>query len=188
MVIEILKESGALLEGHFLLSSGKHSNRYCQCAKVLQYADKAEKVLSVVKEKLENANIECDLVAGPAMGGVIVAYELGRQLEKPAIFTERENGEMTLRRGFEIKKGQKVIITEDVVTTGKSFKEAAKVIEEHGGEVVAVICMVDRTVGKVIEYPMFSAVKLEIETHDADNCPLCKDGIPYAKPGSRKIK
>lgn len=188
MIIEILKESGALLEGHFLLSSGKHSNRYCQCAKVLQYPDKAEKVLSVVKEKLENENIECDLVVGPAMGGVVVAYELGRQLGKPAIFTERENGEMTLRRGFEIQKGQRVIITEDVVTTGKSFKEAAKVIEEHGGIVVAVICMVDRTPGKVTEYPMFSSIKLDIETYDADQCPLCKDDIEYIKPGSRKIK
>ncbi|MGL4451632.1 MAG: orotate phosphoribosyltransferase [Sarcina sp.] len=188
MVIETLKEAGALLEGHFLLSSGKHSNRYCQCAKVLQHPEKAEKVLSVVADKLKEANIECDLVVGPAMGGVIVAYELGRQLGKPAIFTERENGEMTLRRGFEIKEGQKVIITEDVVTTGKSFKEAAAVIEAHGGEVVAVICMVDRTSEKVTDYPMFSSVKLEIETYDADNCPLCKEGIPYVKPGSRKIK
>ena len=188
MVIEILKESGALLEGHFLLSSGKHSNRYCQCAKVLQHSEKAEKVLSVVVDKLKEANIECDLVVGPAMGGVIVAYELGRQLGKPAIFTERENGEMTLRRGFEIQKGQKVIITEDVVTTGKSFKEAASVIEAHGGEVVAVICMVDRTSGKVTDYPMFSSVKLEIETYESDNCPLCNEGIPYIKPGSRKIK
>ena len=188
MVIEILKESGALLEGHFLLSSGKHSNEYCQCAKVLQYPDKAEKVLSIVVEKLKEAKVECDLVVGPAMGGVVVAYEIGRQLGKPAIFTERENEEMTLRRGFEIKKGQKVIITEDVVTTGKSFNEAAAVIEAHGGIVVAVICMVDRTSTNVTKYPMFSSVKLDIETYDADNCPLCKEGTAYVKPGSRKIK
>ena len=151
MVVETLKEVGALLEGHFLLSSGRHSNRYCQCAKLLQHPDKAEKVLSIVKEKLEKDNIECDLVVGPAMGGVVVAYELGRQLGKPAIFTERENGEMTLRRGFTIEKGQRVIITEDVVTTGKSFKEAARVIEEQGGIVVAVICIVDRTTSKVTD-------------------------------------
>ncbi len=131
MVIDTLKEVGALLEGHFLLSSGRHSNRYCQCAQLLKYPEKAEKVLKVVADQLKD--IDFDLVVGPAMGGVIVAYELGRQLGKPAIFTERENGEMTLRRGFTIEKGQKkVVITEDVVTTGKSFKEAAKVIEEQG--------------------------------------------------------
>ncbi|MFR5263835.1 orotate phosphoribosyltransferase [Clostridium sp.] len=188
MVVETLKEVGALLEGHFLLSSGRHSNRYCQCAKLLQHPDKAEKVLSIVKEKLEKDNIECDLVVGPAMGGVVVAYELGRQLGKPAIFTERENGEMTLRRGFTIEKGQRVIITEDVVTTGKSFKEAARVIEEQGGIVVAVICIVDRTTSKVTDYPMYSSVKLEIESYEPENCSLCKEGIPYVKPGSRNIK
>lgn len=188
MVVKTLKEVGALLEGHFLLSSGRHSNRYCQCAKLLQHPDKAEKVLAVVKEKLEKDNIECDLVVGPAMGGVVVAYELGRQLGKPAIFTERENGEMTLRRGFTIEKGQRVIITEDVVTTGKSFNEAAKVIEEHGGIVVAVICIVDRTTEYVSKYPMYSSVKLEIESYELENCPLCKEGIEYIKPGSRNIK
>ncbi|MBK1813661.1 orotate phosphoribosyltransferase [Clostridium sp. YIM B02505] len=186
MVLEILKEVEALLEGHFLLSSGKHSNRYCQCAKLLQHPDKAEKVLSVVADKL--SNIDFDLVVGPAMGGVIVAYELGRQMKKPAIFTERENGEMTLRRGFSIKPGQKVVITEDVVTTGKSFKEAAKVIESLGGEVVAVVCIVDRTTSKVTDYPMYSAIKLEIESYEKDECPMCKENIPYIKPGSRNIK
>ncbi|QAA33884.1 orotate phosphoribosyltransferase [Clostridium manihotivorum] len=186
MVLEILKEVEALLEGHFLLSSGKHSNRYCQCAKLLQHPDKAEKVLSVVAKQL--SEIDFDLVVGPAMGGVIVAYEVGRQLGKPAIFTERENGEMTLRRGFTIKPGQKVVITEDVVTTGKSFKEAAKVIESLGGEVVAVACIVDRTTGNVTDYPMVSAIKLEIESYEKDECPLCKENIPYIKPGSRNIK
>ncbi|WP_034849963.1 orotate phosphoribosyltransferase [Clostridium hydrogeniformans] len=185
MVLEILKETEALLEGHFLLSSGRHSDRYCQCAKLLQHPDKAEKVLGVVCEKLKD--VEFDLVVGPAMGGVIVAYEVGRQVKKPAIFTERENGEMTLRRGFEIRKGQKVVITEDVVTTGKSFKEAAKVVEEHGGEVVAVACIVDRS-SKEMDYPLYSAIKLNVESFEADECPLCKENIPYVKPGSRKIK
>lgn len=186
MIIDILKEVDALLEGHFLLSSGRHSNRYCQCAKLLQHPDKAEKVIKVVADQLKD--IQCDLVVGPAMGGVIVAYELGKQLGKPAIFTERENGEMTLRRGFEIKKGQKVIITEDVVTTGKSFKEAAKVIEDHGGEVVAVICLVDRTSSKVTDFPMYSAIKLNINSYEPEACPLCKEGLKYVKPGSRNIK
>lgn len=187
MVFEILKESGALLEGHFLLSSGKHSNRYCQCAKLLQYPDKAAKVLSIAADKLKN--VEFDLVVGPAMGGIIVAYELGRQTGKPAIFTEREDGIMTLRRGFEIAKGQKVIITEDVVTTGKSAKEAAEVVKALGGEVVGIACIVDRSKGNgEIGYPVYGCIELEIDAYDKEVCPLCKDGHAYVKPGSRNIK
>lgn len=184
MVLEILKEVDALLEGHFLLSSGKHSNRYCQCAKLLQYTDKAEKVLSAAVEKLKN--VDFDVVVGPAMGGIIVAYEIGRQTGKPAIFTEREDGVMTLRRGFEIKKGQRVLITEDVVTTGKSSLETVEVIKAHGGEVVGIACIVDRS-SKDIGYPVYGCIELEIESYDKEDCPLCKAGIPYVKPGSRKI-
>lgn len=184
MVLEILKEVDALLEGHFLLSSGKHSNRYCQCAKLLQYPDKAEKVLSAAVEKLKN--VDFDVVVGPAMGGIIVAYEIGRQTGKPAIFTEREEGVMTLRRGFEIKKGQRVLITEDVVTTGKSSLETVEVIKAHGGEVVGIACIVDRS-SKDIGYPVYGCIELEIESYDKEDCPLCKAGIPYVKPGSRKI-
>ncbi|WP_435787949.1 orotate phosphoribosyltransferase [Clostridium sp.] len=183
-VLEILKESGALLEGHFLLSSGRHSNRYCQCAKLLQYPDKAEKVLSVVTQKIKD--IEFDIVVGPAMGGIIVAYEVGRQTGKPAIFTERVNGTFELRRGFEIKTGQKVLITEDVVTTGKSSLETIKVLEELGAEVIGICCIVDRGSSK-IDYPIYSSIKLEIESYDTTNCPLCKAGTAYIKPGSRNI-
>lgn len=184
-VLEILGEVGALLQGHFLLTSGKHSNRYCQCAKLLMHPDKSEEVLKVVTEKVKN--IDFDIVVGPAMGGIIVAYELGRQLNKPAIFTERENGEMTLRRGFQIFEGQKVLITEDVVTTAKSSIEVAELIKGMGGEVVGIASIVDRTIGE-IPYPLYSAVKLEIETYDKDDCPLCREGIPCVKPGSRNIK
>ena len=172
MSIEILKETGALLEGHFLLSSGRHSDRYAQNAKLLQYPDKAAEVLSVVAEKVKDLDI--------------VAYELGRQLGKRAIFTERENNVMTLRRGFEIQKGEKVLITEDVVTTGKSSMETAKVIEELGGEVVGIACIVDRRVNEIF-CPVYSAMQLEIATYEADECPLCKAGIPLVKPGSRKF-
>jgi orotate phosphoribosyltransferase len=185
MVVDILKEVGALLEGHFLLSSGRHSNRYCQCAKLLQYPDKAEQVLKVAAEQLKD--VQVDIVVGPAMGGIVVAYELGRQLQKPAIFTEREDGKMTLRRGFEIKPGQKVLITEDVITTGKSSLETAKVIQQCGGEVVGIACIVDRSNGDV-EYPVYSCIKLQIESFDPTDCPLCKEGTPYIKPGSRNIK
>ena len=185
-VIEILKECDALLEGHFLLSSGKHSNRYVQCAKVLRYPDQAEKVLSVVVEKIKNLDI--DLVVGPAMGGVVVSYELGRQLGKEAIFTERKDNIMQLRRGFEIKPGAKIIISEDVVTTGKSTKETKKVLEELGGEVIGVACLVNRT-KEDIGMPIYSAIDLDIQVFDKEDCPLCKEGnIELVKPGSREFK
>lgn len=184
IVVSKLKEVGALLEGHFLLSSGRHSDRYCQCAKLLQYPDKAEEVLSVVAKKLEE--LDFDIIVGPAMGGVVVSYELARQLNKPGIFAERQDGKMTIRRGFEIRKGQKVIISEDVITTGKSSLEVARIIEGLGGKVVALCCIVDRRADGVdIPYPVYSSVKLNINTYDADKCPLCKKGIPYEKPGSR---
>ncbi|MCH3962769.1 MAG: orotate phosphoribosyltransferase [Clostridium sp.] len=184
LVVSKLKEVGALLEGHFLLSSGRHSDRYCQCAKLLQYPDKAEEVLSVVAKKLEE--LDFDIIVGPAMGGVVVSYELARQLNKPGIFAERQDGKMTIRRGFEIRKGQKVIISEDVITTGKSSLEVAGIIEGLGAEVVALCCIVDRRADGVdIPYPVYSSVKLNINTYDADKCPLCKKGIPYEKPGSR---
>jgi orotate phosphoribosyltransferase len=185
MIINILKEVGALLEGHFLLSSGRHSDKYCQCAKLLQYPDKAEKVLAVVKEKLKD--VEFDMVLGPAMGGIIVAYELGRQCGKPAIFSERVDGVMTIKRGFEIKSGDRILITEDVVTTGKSSVETAEVIKALGGIVVGIACVVDRS-SEEIEYPLYSAIKLEIKSYEMENCPMCLKNIPYIKPGSRNIK
>ncbi|WP_313756140.1 orotate phosphoribosyltransferase [Tissierella sp.] len=185
MIIDLLKESNALLEGHFLLSSGKHSDRYVQCAKLLQYPDRAEKAIAYIVEKVKDLDI--DIVVGPAMGGIIVAYELGRQLGKPAIFTEREEGEMKLKRGFHIEKGQKVLITEDVVTTGKSAYEAIRVVEEYGGVVVGIACIVDRS-KEDIKYPVYGGTKLEIKTYDIEECPLCKEGLTIVKPGSRKIK
>lgn len=184
MIIELLKESEALLEGHFLLSSGRHSNRYIQCAKLLQYPDKAAKAISCIVDKVKD--LDFDVVVGPAMGGIIVAYELGRQLGKPAFFTEREEGQMTLKRGFHIDKGQKVLIAEDVVTTGKSSYEAIKVIEGLGGEVIGIAAIVDRTSGD-IDYPLYAGAKIEIDTYEVDNCPLCKENLPFIKPGSRKI-
>ena len=177
-VVEILKKSDALLEGHFLLSSGKHSNRYVQCAKVLRFPQYAEQVLSTVVEQIKDLDI--DLVVGPAMGGVIVSYELGRQLNKETVFTERKDGVMELRRGFEVKPGAKIIIAEDVVTTGKSTIETK--------EVIGVACIANRT-SKDIGMPIYSAIKLDIQVHDADECPLCKEGnIELVKPGSREFK
>lgn len=184
-MIEILKNSSALLEGHFLLTSGKHSNQYVQCAKVLRYPDKAEEILKPVAEKLKEMDI--DLLVGPAMGGIIVAYELGRQLGKEAIFTERVDGKMELRRGFEVKPGQRIAICEDVVTTAKSSFEVKALLEALGGEVVALASIIDRTQGNVA-IEVISSIKLEIQTFDPEDCPMCKAGMEYVKPGSRSIK
>ena len=185
-VVEILKKSDALLEGHFLLSSGKHSNRYVQCAKVLRFPEYAAQVLSTVVEQIKDLDI--DLVVGPAMGGVIVSYELGRQLNKETVFTERKDGVMELRRGFEVKPGDKIIIAEDVVTTGKSTIETKKALEALGGEVIGVACIANRT-NDDIGMPIYSAIKLEIQVHDADACPLCQAGeLELVKPGSREFK
>lgn len=185
-IVEILKKSDALLEGHFLLSSGKHSNRYIQCAKVLRFPKYAEAVLSTVVDQIKDLDI--DLVVGPAMGGVIVSYELGRQLNKETVFTERKDGVMELRRGFEVKPGAKIIIAEDVVTTGKSTIETKKALEALGGEVIGVACIANRT-NDDIGMPIYSAIKLEIQVHDADDCPLCKEGkLELVKPGSREFK
>lgn len=183
-VVDILKECNALLEGHFLLSSGKHSNRYCQCAKLMQYPDKTEKVISLVAEKVRDLDI--DVVVGPAMGGITAAYELGRQLNKRAIFTERENNVMTLRRGFEIEPGERILIMEDVVTTGKSSMETARVLEQYGGKVIGIGCIVDRKVSE-IDLPVYSAVELVFDTYDESCCPMCENGTAPVKPGSRKF-
>lgn len=184
-VQDILVETNALLKGHFLLSSGRHSGEYVQCAKLLQYGDKSEQVISVIVEKLKD--LDFDVVVGPAMGGILVAYEIGRQTGKRAIFTERVDNVMTLRRGFTIEKGEKVLITEDVVTTGKSSYEAIEVVKSFGGEVVGIASIINRSSGD-IKYPLYSAIKLDIETYTPDECPLCKEGKPIEKPGSRKIK
>lgn len=187
-VLEILKECEALLEGHFLLSSGKHSDRYVQCAKLLMYPEKAEEICKVIKKKLDDANVKVDAVVGPAMGGIVIAYELARALGVRAMFTERENDEMTLRRGFFINEGEKVLVVEDVVTTGKSSLETIKVLKEHGAEVLGIASIVDRTNGKSnIEYPLYPAISLNVNAYEKEECPLCKEGkIKLVKLGSRK--
>ena len=182
-----------MLEGHFLLSSGRHSDRYFQCAKLLQYPDKAAAALAAVAEKIkmdiQAGTLAIDAVAGPALGGIIVAYELGRQLGLPAFFTERDDtGNMVLRRGFEVQSGQKILITEDVVTTGKSFGECAAALESLGAHVTALACLVDRrTAGIVVPWPFYPACTVDAVNWDAGDCALCKQGIPAVKPGSRKI-
>jgi orotate phosphoribosyltransferase len=182
-----------MLEGHFALSSGRHSDRYFQCAKLLQYPDKAAAALAGVVERLRAdiaaGNIAVDAVAGPAMGGIIVAYEIGRQLGLPAFFTERDDtGAMTLRRGFELTPGQRILITEDVVTTGKSYGECAAVIEDRGALVTALACVVDRRqAGIEVPWPFYPACTVDVANWDAGDCEFCKKGIPAVKPGSRRM-
>lgn len=186
-VLEVLKEAGVLLEGHFLLTSGRHSNKYLQCAKIFQYTKYSEELCKALAEKYKDANI--DVVIGPAIGAIQMSYEVSRWLGVKNIFAERDNGFMTLRRGFAIEKGQKVLIVEDVVTTGGSVKEVINIVKEAEGEVVGVGAVVDRTGGKIDFGTRFeSVISMAVESYEVDSCPLCKQGIPYNKPGSRKIK
>jgi len=198
-VIKILLETEAMLKGHFLLSSGRHSDKYFQCAKLLQYPLKSKEALTDIAKKISddiNKNIiKVDIVVGPAMGGIIASYELARLLNElghniPCCFTERdENGKMTLRRGFEVKKDHNVLIVEDVVTTGKSYLECADALISLGAKVSALSCIVDRRASDAasIELPFYPAVKVTANNWDPSVCDLCKNGIPAVKPGSRKM-
>lgn len=184
--IEIFTKSGALLTGHFRLTSGRHSGQYMQCAQVLQYPEYSAKLCEHLAEKFTGTDI--DTVIGPALGGIIVSYEVGRALGVRTLFTEREQGVMSLRRGFVINPGEKVLVVEDVVTTGGSVKEVIDVVREKGGEVVGVGVLVDRSNGKAdFDVRTESVLKLEIESFDPEECPLCKQGIPVVKPGSRQV-
>ena len=186
-IIEILKETKVLLEGHFLLTSGKHSAKYMQCAKLLQYPVYTEEIARHLANKFNNEKI--DSVIAPAVGGIIFGYEVARQLGAKNLFAERVNGKMELRRGFEIPKGAKVLVAEDVVTTGGSVKEVIEAVKKQGGEVVGVVVVVDRSNGTVKFGAKFeAALTTEIIAYGADDCPLCKEGnsVPV-KHGSRKI-
>ncbi|HUW70968.1 MAG TPA: orotate phosphoribosyltransferase [bacterium] len=191
--LELLKESGALLEGHFLLSSGRHSDRYFQCARLMQHPDRAADALrplaELIRARIDAGKMAVDALVGPAMGGIVVAYELGRQLGLPAFFTERDDtGAMTLRRGFELTPGMRILMVEDVVTTGLSTGECAAVITAGGATPVALACIVDRRVqGLELRWPVFASCAVEAHDWDAGTCPLCTRGQAITKPGSRKI-
>lgn len=181
----IFLDSGALLEGHFRLTSGRHSNQYMQCAQVLKYPVYTERLARHLAEVFREAQVE--LVIGPAMGGIVVAYEVARQLGVLAMFTERENGRMTLRRGFSIAPGQRVLVVEDVVTTGGSVREVMSVVKELGGRVAGVGVLVDRSNGMAdFGVKRAAVLSLNIDSWEADECPLCREGkLPLVKPGSR---
>lgn len=184
-VIQIFIEAGALLEGHFTLTSGRHSDKYMQCAQVLKYPAHTEKLAKLIADDFREDKVE--LVVGPAMGGIVVAYEVARQLEVASIFTERQDGEMTLRRGFKIEKGTRVLVVEDVVTTGGSVREVIDLINSLGGIVVGVGLLVDRSNGQeTFGVKQKATLTMEVLSWEPEECPICKEGkIPAIKPGSR---
>jgi orotate phosphoribosyltransferase len=183
-VLRLLKKTEALLEGHFLLSSGLHSDRYFQCARLLQWPRRAARVGRAIAELCRPLGAQ--LVVSPALGGVVIGHEVGRALGVRAIFTEREQGVMRLRRGFAIAPGERVLVVEDVVTTGKSTLEAAAAVTAAGGVVVGLASIVDRSGGVQFPYPFRSLLQLQVATYPPESCPLCREGkLPAIKPGSR---
>ncbi len=195
----IYKEAGALLDGHFILSSGNHSNRYLQSAKVLEDTGRAEVLAFGLAKEIMQSGIEVDTICAPALGGILAGYELARALNLRSIFVERKEGVMQLRRGFEVAKGEKFIICEDIITTGGSAMEAAKAIEALGGEVVGFASLANRGFCKrdgsskapkpecklPNDKPLFALDDFEFEMYSPDECPMCKEGSEAIKPGSR---
>ena len=182
-VEDLLIETSAIMEGHFLLTSGLHSPRYVEKFNVLQKPVYTEKLCRPMAEKFKDANIET--VVGPVTGGILLAHETGKALGTRAIFTERENGKMTFRRGFTLHEGERVLIVEDIVTTGGSIREVIDVVKEHGGLPVAVSMLVDRSGGKATfgDVPSTALLHMDVQTYQPDECPLCKQGIPMTKRG-----
>lgn len=189
-VLEEFRAADALLEGHFVLSSGKHSDRYLQCARVMMDATRGERLISALAKKIESEIGETiELVVAPAMGGVVVGYEMARQLGVPGIFMERVEGAFALRRGFEIPDGVRVLMMEDIVTTGLSSRECITAIKDHGGDVVAGACLIDRSNGSAdIGVPLVPLIGLEVASYDADDLPDHLKETPAIKPGSRGLK
>jgi len=185
-ILKVFREAGALLEGHFLLTSGFHSPKYLQCALVLQDPARAERLCKQLAERFRSQGVTC--VVGPAIGGIIVAHEVARALGTKCLFAERQDGAMTLRRGFTICPKDRVLLVEDVVTTGGSLREVADLIRAAGAEVVGVASLVDRTSGRDPQFgaPFEALVRVDVPTHAPSECPLCREGLPVVKPGSRE--
>ncbi len=185
-VLRLLRRTGAMLEGHFLLSSGLHSDRYFQCARLLQHPRHAARAGRLLAERC--SALRPALVVSPAIGGIVIGHEVGRALGVRAVFTEREQGVMKLRRGFEIAPGERVLVVEDVVTTGKSSLEAAAAVAAAGGRVVGLAAIVDRSGGAKLPHPFRSLVRVKVAVWQPATCPLCRGGAaPAVKPGSREM-
>jgi orotate phosphoribosyltransferase len=186
-ILRVFREHHALLEGHFILSSGLHSDRYIQCALVLQYPRVAERLCSALAAQL--MPLDASVVVAPALGGVLVAHEVARVLGIRALFTERQDGRMTLRRAFSLAPGEPALVVEDVITTGGSTRDTMKCVEEAGGKVVGAGALIDRSGGAAdLGVPKAALVTLTVQNYDPSACPLCQSGIPAVKPGSRSKK
>ena len=188
--LNILKRTDALLEGHFVLSSGLHSPKYIQCAKLLSYPHLAGSICNSLAKKIKNNFKHIDIILAPAMGGIIIGYEIGKILKKETIFCERIKGKFTLRRGFKIKKGSKVLIIEDVITTGKSSMECVKIIKKANAKLVGFASIIDRSVKKTlkIKKKVISHLKIDVPVYKKDNLPKELSSVKITKPGSRFIK
>ena len=186
--LKVLKKTNALLEGHFILSSGLHSAQYVQCAKLLSYPKLSEKFIKSLASRIKKKIKKIDVILSPAMGGIIIGYEIGKILGKETIFCERVNKKFTLRRGFSIKKNSKVLIVEDVITTGKSSLECVKLVKKFNATLVGFACLIDRTSNTKIKSRIISQVKLKIPTYNKKNLPSYIKEIPVTKPGSRFLK
>jgi orotate phosphoribosyltransferase len=183
-ILQIFRETNALLEGHFQLTSGLHSNQYFQCARVLQYPKYLHLLAGEIAKHFEYSDVE--VVISPAIGGVVVGTEVGRMLGARTLFTERKDSKMELRRGFEIRPGERCLVVEDVVTTGGSVFEVVDIVNQQKGRLAGVGYIVDRSNGKIkFESKYFSVLQLDVVAHKPEECPLCKEGIPVVKPGSR---
>ena len=184
-ILDIFNKTGGVLKGHFLLTSGRHADTYMQCAKLFTDAVESEKLCKALAAKL--SKYKADIVVSPAVGGILMGYEVSKWLKLPNIFAERQDGKFTLRRGFGLNKDSKVIVVEDVVTTGGSVKEVMDLVSELGSEVVAVASIVDRSNGKVeFGTPFESLLSVDVKSYEAVECPICKEGkVPLYKPGSR---
>jgi len=189
-ILQEFKDAGAILTGHFILSSGLRSPMYMQCARVLMDAKRGDRLCKALAAKVKAAGINADVIVAPAMGGVVVGYEMGRQLNIPAMFCERVDGVFALRRGFDLEKGQRVLVVEDVVTTGKSSMEAVKCIEQYGATAIAVTSLVDRRSKNdtSLTLPLVSLLTLDIPTYKEDALPEDLKAIPAIKPGSRFLQ
>ncbi|SDY58995.1 orotate phosphoribosyltransferase [Thermoactinomyces sp. DSM 45892] len=181
---EALTRTGVVKEGHFLLSSGRHSKQYMQCAQLLQHPSDAEQAGQAIANLFRD--LEIDVVVGPALGGVVIAHEVARALGVRCLFAERKEGVMELRRGFEVEMGERVLAVEDVVTTGGSVQEVVTLLEGMGADVVGIGSIVDRSQGKTpFTVPYRALMPIEIQSWEAEECPLCAEGTPVVKPGSR---
>lgn len=186
-ILEHFKQSGALLEGHFILSSGLHSPNYLQCALALQHPNDAAKFGNAIAQQYTNENIET--VASPAIGGLVIGFAVAQALNVRFIWTERENGEMTLRRGFSINKDERILVVEDVITTGGSTRECIEALRAHGAKVVGAASIIDRSGGKAdVGVPRIALASLDVPSYKTEDCPMCARGETAVKPGSRKLK